>query len=103
MSVKTQAEKNLDLMIRNLDAYPVSDEQVNGIVTDYCNESFMFDDAVPATCDKIIKALELGVPAKNIWVRPRNFAYIDRIEQRLAGYKINMLFLFCLLYILKSH
>ena len=91
MSVKTQAEKNLDLMIRNLDAYPVSDEQVNGIVTEHRNKSFMFDDAVPATCDKIIKALELGVPAKNIWVRPRNFAYINRIEQRMSDYKINML------------
>jgi len=91
MSVKTQAEKNLDMMIKNLDAYPVSDEQVNGIVTDYCNESFMFDDAVPATCDKIIKAIALGLPADNIWVRPRNFAYINRIEQRMVGHKINML------------
>jgi hypothetical protein len=91
MSVKTQAEKNLDLMIKNLDAYPVSNEQVNGIVTEYRNESFIFDDAVPATCDKIIRALGLGVPAKNIWVRSRNFAYINRIEQRLAGYKINIL------------
>jgi hypothetical protein len=91
MSVKTQAEKNLDMMIKNLDAYPVSNEQVTGIVTDYRNESFMFDDAVPATCDKIIKAIELGVPADNIWVRPRNFAYINRIEHRLVGHKINML------------
>lgn len=97
MSVKTQAEKNLDMMIRNLDAYSVSENQIVGLVQDYCKESFVFDDAVPDTCDKVMLLINLlkenGVKdfTDKIWVRPKQIAFSSRIKERLKNLPVNIL------------
>ena len=97
MSVKTQAEKNLDMMIRNLDAYPVSENQILGLVHDYHKESFIFDDAVPDTCDRVSLLIDLlkekGIKnfKDKIWVRPKRIAFSSRIRERLKDLPVNIL------------
>jgi hypothetical protein len=97
MSVKTQAEKNFDMMIRNLDAYPVSECQVTGLVDEYYTQSFVFENAVPDTYDQVLLLINLlkekGVTnfKEKIWIRPAKFAFISRIRDRLKGYPVNIL------------
>lgn len=97
MSVITQAEKNFDMMVRNLDDYPVSEKQVEGIVDDHYDKSFIFDDAVPDTCQRVLSLLEKlkkkGVKnlKDKIWIKPKRFVYYNRIEHRLKDSPVNIL------------
>ena len=97
MSAKTQAQQNFDMMVRNMDDYPVSERQVVGIAKDNFDQSFVFVDAVPDTCDRVFLLIDLlkekGVKnfENKIWINPKRIAYVSHIQERLKDYPINML------------
>lgn len=97
MSAKTQAQQNFDMMVRNMDDYPVSEQQVIGIVEDNFDKSFIFIDAVPDTCDRVSLLIsflrEKGVTdlENKIWIKPKRIAYISHIRERLKSYLVNIL------------
>jgi hypothetical protein len=97
MSAKTQAQQNFDMMVRNMDDYPVSEQQVIGIAADNFDKSFIFIDAVPDTCDRVSLLISLlrekGVTdlENKIWIKPKRIAYISHIRERLKSYPVNIL------------
>lgn len=97
MSAKTQAQQNFDMMVRNMDDYPVSERQVIGIAEDNFDKSFVFVDAVPDTCDQVSLLFsvlkEKGVInlENKIWIKPKRIAYISHIRNRLKNYPVNIL------------
>jgi hypothetical protein len=84
-------------MVRNMDDYPVSEQQVIGIAEDNFDKSFVFVDAVPDTCDKVFLLIDIlrkkGVKnfKDKIWIKPKRIAYVSHIKERLKGYPINIL------------
>jgi hypothetical protein len=97
MSAKTQAQQNFDMMVRNMDDYPVSERQVLGIAKDNFDRSFVFVDAVPDTCDRVFLLIDLlkekGVKnfENKIWIKPKRIAYVSHIRERLKDYPVNIL------------
>lgn len=97
MSAKTQAQQNFDMMVRNMDDYPVSERQVIGIAKDNLDKSFVFVDAVPDTCDRVSLLIDLlkseGIKnlENKIWINPKRIAYVSHIQERLKDYPVNII------------
>ena len=100
MSIHSRAEQNFDLMVRNLDAYSVSNKQIEHLLDNgYDKDKFAFDGAVPDTCDKIINLIN-NLKSKGmtdeqikdkIYIRPGKYAWQWDIQQRLKGQPVNII------------